>query len=109
MNIYDKINYASPDKPILDITITGNDDTVHLESLEKVFKDAFSKFLKKRDVKKLVKYIIKEMKENENLRTSHWDFNIPLKGPQISGLHINVYPTWDSWQHIRDERNIDVT
>jgi hypothetical protein len=91
-------------KTTLIIDITSNDEVMHLPSIEKAFRECFSKFIDDDGVNRIVNSLIKTIKEDDRMTTQRWEFAVPLNGPQFNQLVVQVYPTWDSWQHLRKER-----
>lgn len=94
-------------KTTLIIDITSNDDVLHLPSMEKAFRECFSNFIDDEGVNRIVNSLIKAIKEDDRMTIYRWEFAVPLSGPQFNQLVVQVYPTWDSWKHLREKKKYE--
>lgn len=106
----DKESFGGPpNKEVLEIRITSNDESLNVPALKDTIISGLEKTRFTEDAIEYVwEYIEKMIKDNpDKCGEVPWSITIELK-EQPFNLKIQIYPTWDSWKHIRDERNRDV-
>lgn len=87
--------------------ITGNDNYLHMSSLKDTIIQAFRDRLPKRKIKKIINTMEEMVVKNTDECENGFMVEVDL-GKKIPLIQLEIYPTYDSWSHIRDEYNKDV-
>jgi len=99
---YDPVMTHSNDKKkAMVMHITSNDKEMHIGAFEELLKAQLGRVLDEDNCNVLVKKLIKSVKKDKRLRTHKWEFSVQLEGPEFSELIIQIYPTYQSWSHLR--------
>lgn len=90
------------------VTLTSNDEIMHIPSIVEAFRDTFHKFTVDEEwLNNTINSLIDAIKKNDKMTTNRWEFAIPLIGPDMNQLVIQVYPTYASWRHLREKRELE--
>lgn len=105
---YDEIYLGDTEIPEegrkVQICITSNDDVLHLPSLLIGIKENLINIMEEKDARQITNDIKEAILKDDKLTTQRWQFSVPLEGPEFNGLIIQVYPTWNSWKHLREKK-----
>ncbi len=93
---------------ILCVRITSNDKTFHLPSFKDTLHHILDDLGSKDEIDNIINIIISEIKTNDNLTLKHWKVKVPLANSEFEYLELDIYPTYESWKYIREERDKDV-
>lgn len=64
--------------------------------------------IKEEDVNKVMKDIDNIIKKDKSTATEPWYMELDVNDNEIESIILQIYPTYSSWQRLRDEKNRDV-